>query len=231
MDNTNRRNTSQWKVLCWNIKGINWVPKWTAIRSKISESNCDILCIQETKWAHFDQAYLRNVTSQGLFSCNQTLIMDVIKGWNQMGTNSIKFTSNSKIRSELDFSFAFYWPFVKVFNAKVVPNILIYLQKNSHIFLRCLDIFSDILLTSALKRNLFWKKYKIIFLTCWTRQLAQPNPLPPEPLCVALDPPDSDRVMFFPQFPGCLCTPVHDVGIAAVNPTLPLPSALPMLAH
>jgi exonuclease III len=60
MDNIHRRNSRQWKVLCWNIRGINSVAKWTAIRSKISESKCDIMCIQETKCAHFDQSYLRN---------------------------------------------------------------------------------------------------------------------------------------------------------------------------
>jgi hypothetical protein len=34
--------------------------KWTSLRSKILESKCDIVCIQETKREIFDQAYLRN---------------------------------------------------------------------------------------------------------------------------------------------------------------------------
>lgn len=53
--NTNRK----WKVLCWNVRGINSNKKWTAIRSKIMESNCDIICLQETKRDMFDANYLK----------------------------------------------------------------------------------------------------------------------------------------------------------------------------
>jgi hypothetical protein len=56
------------------------------------------------------------------------LIMEVIKGLNQFDTNSIKFTLNSKTRSEFEFSFEFCWTSVKVFNIKVVPNIPLYLH-------------------------------------------------------------------------------------------------------
>lgn len=38
-----------WKVLDWNIRGINSDKKWNAFRSKIGETNCDIICPQETK--------------------------------------------------------------------------------------------------------------------------------------------------------------------------------------
>jgi hypothetical protein len=69
--------------------------------------------------------------------------MDVIKGLNQFGINSIKFTSNSKIGSEFDFYFEFCWPLVKLFNTKVVPITLIYLWKQFHIFLRSPSIFSE----------------------------------------------------------------------------------------
>jgi hypothetical protein len=100
----------------------------------------------------------RAETFEGFVLCNHTLIMDVIKALNQFGINSIKFTLNAKIRSEFVFSFEFCWPFVKVFNTKVVPNNPFYLQKNSHIFrrylvifpnfyklLRCLEIVSEII--------------------------------------------------------------------------------------
>ena len=45
------RNTfsKSWKVLCWNVRGINSDKKWVFIRDKITESNCDIVCLQETK--------------------------------------------------------------------------------------------------------------------------------------------------------------------------------------
>lgn len=48
-----------WKVLDWNIRGINSDKKWNAISSKIQETNCDIICLQETKREHFDLAYIR----------------------------------------------------------------------------------------------------------------------------------------------------------------------------
>jgi exonuclease III len=35
-------------VLCWNVRGLNAKEKWEAIRDKISESGCDVVCLQET---------------------------------------------------------------------------------------------------------------------------------------------------------------------------------------
>jgi hypothetical protein len=64
---------------------------------------------------------------------------------NQIGTNSIKFISNSKIGAEFDFSFEFYWP--------LLPNILIYLQKKFYIFLRSISIFPKYISVSVLNRN------------------------------------------------------------------------------
>lgn len=56
MDTTNR----DWNVLCWNIRGINASEKWEAVRNKVEESSCSILCIQETKRQTFDLPYIRN---------------------------------------------------------------------------------------------------------------------------------------------------------------------------
>jgi exonuclease III len=53
MDQQNRVNIRQLKVLCWNIRGINATNKWAAFRSKIKKCNCDIICIQETKREFF----------------------------------------------------------------------------------------------------------------------------------------------------------------------------------
>lgn len=47
------------KILCWNIRGINSQEKWDAIRDKISESACHVVCLQETKRASFDPFYLK----------------------------------------------------------------------------------------------------------------------------------------------------------------------------
>jgi exonuclease III len=48
-----------WKVLCWNIRGINSEKKWNDIRDRVVETSCDIICLQETKRASFDSNFLR----------------------------------------------------------------------------------------------------------------------------------------------------------------------------
>jgi len=53
-------NNRTWNVLCWNVRGINSNKKWNAIRDRISESNSDVICLQETKKEHFDAMFLRN---------------------------------------------------------------------------------------------------------------------------------------------------------------------------
>ena len=54
-----RQSNRTWKILCWNIRGINAENKWDSIRNKITESNCDIINIQETKRSSFDLNYFR----------------------------------------------------------------------------------------------------------------------------------------------------------------------------
>jgi exonuclease III len=49
-----------WHILCWNIRGINAEAKWDAVKSKINESACDIICLQETKREFFDSNYVKN---------------------------------------------------------------------------------------------------------------------------------------------------------------------------
>ena len=48
-----------WHVLSWNVRGINDPSKWPHIRSKIEESGATIICLQETKKEHFDNAFIR----------------------------------------------------------------------------------------------------------------------------------------------------------------------------
>lgn len=49
-----------WKVLNWNVRGLNSEEKWNSIRDKIVESGAEIICLQETKRESFDSNYLRN---------------------------------------------------------------------------------------------------------------------------------------------------------------------------
>jgi exonuclease III len=57
----NQNQTRKWKVLSWNVRGINSRDKWNAIRDKVTDSMCDIICFQETKKEEIDVNFLRNV--------------------------------------------------------------------------------------------------------------------------------------------------------------------------
>ena len=49
-----------WNILCWNIRGINAISKCDAVRNKIEESSCSIVCLQEMKREFFDILFIRN---------------------------------------------------------------------------------------------------------------------------------------------------------------------------
>ena len=53
-------NTQNWNVLCWNIRGLNATEKHDAVRDKIEESGCSIVCLQETKLWNFDMPLIKN---------------------------------------------------------------------------------------------------------------------------------------------------------------------------
>lgn len=53
-------NNRIFSVLSWNVRGLNSKEKWDAIRAKINESSCHIVCLQETKRDNFDPLYLKN---------------------------------------------------------------------------------------------------------------------------------------------------------------------------
>jgi exonuclease III len=59
--NPSLNSKRSWRILSWNIRGINSEGKWDAIRCKVAESGCDIICLQETKREFFDSQYLRNL--------------------------------------------------------------------------------------------------------------------------------------------------------------------------
>lgn len=55
-------NTRSWHILCWNIWGINGSDKWDAVRGKIEESACSIICLQETMREFFEMSFIRKFT-------------------------------------------------------------------------------------------------------------------------------------------------------------------------
>lgn len=52
-------NNRHMKIMFWNVRGINSQEKWDAIRDKISESACHIICLQESKREVFDSFYIK----------------------------------------------------------------------------------------------------------------------------------------------------------------------------
>ena len=75
-----------WNILNWNVRGINSQIRWDDIRAKIDESNCGIICLQETKRDFFDQAYLRNFSprryNQFAYTASVGLSGGIITIWN-----------------------------------------------------------------------------------------------------------------------------------------------------
>lgn len=49
----------KWRVLCWNVRGLNSDNRKRDVRNKIDESECDIICLQETKCEVFDWRLIR----------------------------------------------------------------------------------------------------------------------------------------------------------------------------
>jgi exonuclease III len=49
-----------WMVLDWNVRGLNYKDKRLAVYNKIEESNCSMVCLQETKCHSFDHSFIRS---------------------------------------------------------------------------------------------------------------------------------------------------------------------------
>jgi hypothetical protein len=49
-----------WLVLDWNVIGLNDRDKRLVVYNKIDESNCFVICLQETKCAIFDHSFIRS---------------------------------------------------------------------------------------------------------------------------------------------------------------------------
>jgi exonuclease III len=54
-----RNNSKAWNVLCWNISGLNAESKWESLKNKVTESQCDVVCILETKGENFDTLFIK----------------------------------------------------------------------------------------------------------------------------------------------------------------------------
>jgi endonuclease/exonuclease/phosphatase family metal-dependent hydrolase len=95
-----------WKVLCWNIRGFNSQLKWDALRDKIRDNQCDIICIQETKRELFDLSYIKNFCPSP-FDCFEYLPSigasgSIITIWkSQLFSGTLAFLNNFTLLVEL----------------------------------------------------------------------------------------------------------------------------------
>ena len=79
-------STRNWNVLSWNVRGLNSSSKWEALRLKIDESACSILCLQETKKADFDSKFICNFApkrfNQFEFVPSSSALGGLLTAWN-----------------------------------------------------------------------------------------------------------------------------------------------------
>ena len=68
-----------WRILCWNIRGLNNSDKWPLIYNKIEESLANIICFQETKKGDIDLKFLRNFVPK-IFDCYAYIPSDGASG-------------------------------------------------------------------------------------------------------------------------------------------------------
>ena len=74
-----------WKVLCWNVRGLNSEKKWDSIRDTIIESRCDIISLQETKREHFDLQFIKKFCPVGFDSFKFLPLLGHLEGYLQLG--------------------------------------------------------------------------------------------------------------------------------------------------
>ena len=53
-------STREWKVLCWNVQGLNSAARQRAVREKTEDSQCVVICLQETKYETIDHNFIRS---------------------------------------------------------------------------------------------------------------------------------------------------------------------------
>ena len=61
----NRVTMCSWKVLCWNVRGLNSDARQRSVREKVIESQCSVLCLQETKLSSCSRSIMKSICPQG----------------------------------------------------------------------------------------------------------------------------------------------------------------------
>ena len=96
----------QWNILNWKVRGINTQTRWDDLRARIEESNCGIICIQETKRDNFDLHFLRNFSprrfNQFAYSPSASSSGGIITIWNgSLFTGTVIDQSSFQITTKL----------------------------------------------------------------------------------------------------------------------------------
>src|SRR4051812_8775618 len=53
-------STREWKVLCWNVRGLNSAARQRDVRDKIEDSQFVVISLQETKCEIIDHNFIRS---------------------------------------------------------------------------------------------------------------------------------------------------------------------------
>jgi exonuclease III len=101
--NTNKNK--DWKVLTWNVRGINSEWKWNTVKNKLTESNCDIACLQEMKKEIIDANFIKRIYPTSLDSFDYLPSVGASGGilviWkSSLFSATMKFTNNYAITME-----------------------------------------------------------------------------------------------------------------------------------
>jgi len=94
----NSNNYRNWNVLSWNVRGINASWKWNAVKDKIMQSSCDIVCLQETNKDVFYSQFLKHICLNSLdafeFLPSNGASRGILVAWNGSLFSSNKIFSN-----------------------------------------------------------------------------------------------------------------------------------------
>ena len=61
----NRVSRRSWKILCWNVRGLNFDARQRSVGEKVTESQCSVVCLQETKLSSCSRTTMKSICPYG----------------------------------------------------------------------------------------------------------------------------------------------------------------------
>ena len=77
----NSHHNKEWKVLCWNVRGLNSEVGHRAVRAKMEESPCSVICLQATKCGVFITELLEKFALNDLTILHIPLLWEPLEGF------------------------------------------------------------------------------------------------------------------------------------------------------